>query len=532
MIVAPQPAAVEAGFEALRAGGNAVDAGVVCALVQGVVAPQMCGLGGYAVATLRAAGGETVFLDAPALAGAGVTPEMWQDRLLRPSPHGWAYFLEGKVNDIGYSSVCTPGTVRLLATLLERYGTLSWRQALEPAILTAEEGYTVGQHLAAGWKLKSTFAESTSLLERILSNEEARRIYLSADGSAPDAGDTVRNPDYGASLRRLAEAGPDDFYRGELAGRMARDLAANGSYVSADDLAGYALQERPAVTGSYRGFELASAAPPHGGPTLVAILNILEHFDLSALEHNSPDYLWLVAMAMKAAFADRNLHLGDPAFHRVPLDWMTGKERAAEWAAHIRRGDPISVTFTPPGSPDTTTVSVVDGAGGWLALTHSLGSSSGVITPGLGFMYNNSMTNFHPLPGHPNSIAPGKGRTSGMAPTVLSRNGEPFMTIGAPGATRIITGILQVILNVIDGGMGLQEAVFAPRFDCQGEVIQCQARIPEFVCAEVRKRHPIERVPQSYGNFGLVHAVMRDAASGAVTGGADPGAGGMALGAA
>ena len=418
----------------------------------------------------------------------------------------------------------------MLATLLQRYGTLSWERALAPAIQTAEQGFMVSRHLAQGWKLKAPFPEATSLLERILSNHEARRVYLKGDGSTPDEGDTIRNPDYGATLRRLAENGADDFYHGELAQRMTGDLAANNGFVTDADLAGYALQEPLPVTGSYRGVEVASAPAPHGGPTLVAILNILEPFDLAALGHNSPEYIHLVAMAMKAAFADRNLHLGDPAFHEVPQAWMTGKERAAEWAAQIRRGDPIAVTFSPPGSPDTTTVSVVDGDGTWLNLTHSLGSSSGVITPGLGFMYNNSMTNFHPLPGHPNSIAPGKGRTSGMAPTILSRDGEPFVSIGAPGATRIITGIVQVILNLLDFDMSVQEAVHAPRFDCQGELIQCQARIPEYVCAEVAKRHPIKRVPQSHGNFGLVHAVARDPVSGRLGGAADTGAGGMALG--
>ena len=172
MIVAPQPAAVEAGFEVLRAGGNAVDVGVVCALVQGVVAPQMCGLGGYAVATLQSAGGESQYLDAPALAGSEVRPEMWRERLLRPNPGGWSYFLEGKVNDVGYSSICTPGTPRLLATLLERHGSLSWERALEPAIYIAEQGFTVSQHLAAGWKRKRPYPEATSLLERIGANDE------------------------------------------------------------------------------------------------------------------------------------------------------------------------------------------------------------------------------------------------------------------------------------------------------------------------------------------------------------------------
>src|SRR6185503_20542585 len=250
---------------------------------------------------------------------------------------------------------------------------------------------------------------------------------------------------------------------------------------------------------------------------------------LAAMQHNSPEYIYLVAMAMKAAFADRNPHLGDPEFGDVPLAWMTSKERAAYWRAQIDAGTPIVVSDTPTTAPDTTHVSVVDRDGTCVALTHSLGSSSGVITPGLGFMYNNTMINFNPLPGHRNSIAPRKGRTTGMAPTIVYRDGAPALVVGAPGASRIITGVLQVILNVLDFGMSVAEAVLAPRFDCQGDLIVCQGRIPEYVCEQVRARHPITRLPQSHGGLALVHAIGIDSATGRRSGGADTGGGGMAL---
>ena len=172
---------------------------------------------------------------------------------------------------------------------------------------------------------------------------------------------------------------------------------------------------------------------------------------------------------------------------------------------------------------------MVDDAGNCVALTHSLGSSSGVITPGLGFMYNNSMVNFHPWPGHPNSIAPRKSRTTGMTPTIVYKDGRPVLVIGAPGATRIITSVAQVICNVLDFHMSASDAVLAPRFDCQGDLIKCQARIPEYVCAEVRERHPIYRMPQSHGGLALVHAIAIDERTGRLSGGADTGAGGMAL---
>ena len=531
MIVAPQPTAVEEGAKVLMGGGNAVDAAVTCAFVQGVVNPQMCGVGGYILLNLHLAGSpnHSHILDAPALAGSKVTPAMWQDLLIRPNPDGWGYFLEGGVNTAGYQSICIPGAVKGLSAMLNRWGTISWERAIEPAARIAEEGFMVGSHLAAGWGREAKYLEAYSLIDYIKGNAEASRIYLKADGTPYDEDDILRNPDFAQTLRQLGADGEETFYRGELARCIAEDLEANGSFVTAGDLREYQLRDEQPVVGTYRGHTIKTCQPPHGGPTLLAILNILEGDDLATLGHNSPECIYQVSMAMKAAFADRNPHFGDPQFVDVPLAWMASKERAAEWRNVIDAGEPIEVAFTPSEPPDTTHVSVVDKDGNCVALTHSLGSSSGVITPGLGFMYNNSMVNFHPSPGHPNSIAPRKGRTTGMTPTIVYKDDEPVVVIGAPGATRIITSIAQVILNVLDFGMGISDAVLAPRFDCEGELIKCQARIPEYVCAEVRKRHPITRLPQSHGGLALVHAITRDPETGRLTGGADTGSGGMAL---
>ena len=530
MIVAPQPQAVEAGAKMLMAGGNAIDAAVTCAFAQMILSPQMCGIGGYVLLTIHPAGADgPVTMDAPALAGAKVQADMWEDRVIRPNPDGWGYFLQGKVNDAGYTSICTPGTVKAIAAILDRWGTRSWAETLEPAAQIADEGYMVDNLLANAWKAKPKYPESTNLIGYIKGNTEASRIYLKEDGQPYDTGDILRNPDYARTLRHLAQHGPEDFYHGELAERMARDLAANGSFVTAGDLANYQLRDQEPVSGTYRGHTVATVQPPHGGPTLVEILNILEGYDLAALGHNSPDYIYLVSMAMKAAFADRNPHMADPEFIEVPVEWMTAKDRAQTWRDHIDAEKPITVSFALSGPPDTTHVSVVDGAGNCVALTHSLGASSGVITPGLGFMYNNSMINFHPISGHPNSIAPGKGRSTGMTPTIVYKDDKPILVLGAPGATRIITSVLQVILNVIDFGMSASDAVLAPRFDCEGDLIKCQARIPEYVCAEVRKKHSIERIPYSHGGLALVHAITIDPHTGKLGGGADTGWGGMAL---
>jgi gamma-glutamyltranspeptidase/glutathione hydrolase len=536
MIVAPQPEAVEEGAKVLMAGGNAIDAAVTCAFVQSVVSPQSCGIGGYLILTLRLACGESgeaspapVALDAPALAGSNVRPDMWADAALKPSPAGWGYFVQGKVNDVGYQSICTPGTVRGLAAILGRWGTIPWAEAIAPAARIARVGWTVGSHQAAAWRAKPDDPEAASSLEYILANPEARRIYLHKDGTPYDVGETLRNTDYAGTLEHLADVGPDDFYIGELASAMSRDLAANASFVTQRDLASYRIRQPEPVVGTYRGQTIVTSPPPHGGPTLIALLNILEGYDVRSMGHNSPAYIHRVSLAMKAAFADRNRHLGDPELVDVPLKWMTSKARAIEWWQHIDSGAAIDTSFVPNESPDTTHVSVVDALGNAVSLTHSLGSSSGVITPGLGFMFNNSMVNFHPWPGHPNSIAPRKSRTSGMTPTIVLWDDEPVIIVGAPGATRIITSLAQVIVNVLDFGMSVSDAVLAPRFDCQGDEIRCQARIPEYVCAQVRKKHPIRRLPLSHGGLALVHAIGRDPTSGSLSGGADTGSGGMAL---
>ncbi|MCC6458551.1 MAG: gamma-glutamyltransferase family protein [Caldilineaceae bacterium] len=529
-IVAPQPIAVEEGAKVLMAGGNAIDAAVTAAFVQAIVDPHSCGIGGYMLVNLHLAGDQRpVGIDAPALAGSKTSPTMWEDKLLRPNPDGWGYFLEGKVNDAGYTSICIPGWIKGMAAILERYGTISWADAIAPAIRVATEGWVVSEFRANTWKRKAAYPEATSLRDYITMHAEASRIYLKPDGDTYDKGEIICNPDYAATLQHLAAHGPEDFYTGDLAARMASDLAANGSNVTTEDLAEYTIREDRIVTGTYRDYTITSAASPHGGPTLIAILNILEGFDLPAMGHNTPDYIYTVGMAMKAAFADRNPYMADPLFSEVPEQWMMSKERAAHWRDRIKAGEQIEVSFTPTGTPDTTQVTVVDNQGNCISLTHSLGSSSGVITPGMGFMYNNSMVNFYPISGHPNSIAPRKSRTTGMAPTIVYKGDKPVLVLGAPGATRIITSILQVITNVLDFGMNATEATHAPRIDCQVGAIRAHMRIPEYVLAEVRRRHPIVHIPQSHGGFALVHAITIDPVTGKLAGGADSGADGMAL---
>lgn len=531
MIVAPQPEAVEQGAKVLAAGGNAFDAALACAWIQFLVDPHSCGAGGYLLLNcwLGRTDEPLPILDAPALAGSRVRPEMWESLVIGPNPGGWGFQLRNQVNEDGYQSICTPGAVLGLETIHSRWCSRPWPELLQPAIELAEEGWQVSASMATRWRDKPHYYENTSLQEKLAATPEASRIYLRPDGSTYEAGDRLRNPDYGRTLQRLAREGPQDFYLGEMAREMASDLEAHQSWITTKDLAQYQVRDEPPVVAPYRDLLIHTAPAPHGGPTLAAILNILEGYDLAGLGHNSPAYIHLVSMAMKAAFADRNRYLGDPHFVKVPQDWLVSKERARQWRQVIDSGRDIEPFRVQTGSTDTTHISVVDRWGNRVSLTHSLGTSSGVITPGLGFMYNNSMINFHPYAGHPNSIEAGKGRTTGMTPTIVSREGKPILVVGAPGATRIITAVLSVILNHVDFGMSVTEAVLAPRFDCQVDDITCQARIPEGVCAEVRKKHPIQRMPVSHGGFALVHAIGIDSESGLLSGAADSGADGMAL---
>ncbi|MBI4790064.1 MAG: gamma-glutamyltransferase [Chloroflexi bacterium] len=534
-IAALDPVAVEEGAKVLAEGGNAIDAAVTCAFVQSVVSPQMCGIGGYLILTLlRSSDPSPISLDAPATAGSRATPTVWHDvPLLEKTREQWGYALVGKPNVIGYQSICTPGTVKGLASILKRWGTISWARAIAPAVRIAEEGFVVERHMAMSWKERGHSPGDTVLLDYVRSNAEARRIYLNADGSAHDSGETIRNPDQGRTLARLSSAGAEDFYQGELAQIMSRDLEAHGAFVTAKDLADYRLREPAPLTGTYRNYSIATSGAPHGGPTLLALLNILEGYDLKALGHNSAEYIYRVSMAMKAAFADRNQYLADPQFVDVPVDWMVSKQRAKEWQHLIDSNQVISIQNTSQPSKHTSHISVVDRDGNCVSLTHSLGASSGVITPGLGFMYNNSMINFDPSPGRPNSIQAGKGRLTGMAPTIVSDGTKPIAILGASGGNFIITSVAQVIVNLVDFGMPLPEALTTPRFECQTGSIFVQSRIPEYVCAQVRKRHPIMRLSDQYGGVGpiaaVVNAVSIDPVSGKVSGAGDITGGGTAL---
>lgn len=529
MVVAPQIPAVEEGVEVLRKGGNAYDAAVTAAFVQMVVDPQMCGVAGFGVANVRTASGQRQVLDFNGTAGSKATEDMWADEIIEQDWTGYGYHLKSKANDTGYGSIMTPGTVAGMAEVLRRFGTISWSDALQPAIRYAEEGFQITPELWRLWNLPG-YGLHMAFKDRLSVTEACKQLYVRPDGSTPKPGEIFRNPDYGRVLRRLAEAGPEDFYTGELAAEMLADLEANGSFITAEDMASYKVRVSDPISVTYRGLNVSTNPLAGGGVTVAQILKIVEHEDICTLGLNSVEYIDLVGHAMKAAYHDWYAFGGDPYKVDVPTEKMLSQIRADEWYEKIKAGEEFTVPRYPE-PPTTTNITVADDSGNYIAMTHSLGSSSGVVTPGMGHIYNNIMNAANPQPGLPNSISPGKSRITGMCPTIVDRDGEVVLALGAPGGTRIITGVTQVILNVLDHGLSPVEAVSAPRFDCQGEVLDCESRIPRWVKSDLAQRgFKIFPNPAPYGQFALVQAITRDPATGTLKGGADPRGGGAAMG--
>lgn len=531
MVVAPQPLAVEAGVEILRRGGNAVDAAIATAFAQGVVDPHMAGVGGFgSMLVYSAAERRPTMVDFHGRAGSRAMPDMFADAVQgRIVGHAERYLVRGYVNQIGYRAVSTPGTVAGLHTAWQRFGRLPWPDLLQPAIRLAREGFQVLGDLLRRWEERPEPGHVDSLT-RFLASPESARIFLK-EGRLPDASDRLVQPDYARTLELIARGGAEVFYRGEIAERIVEDFRANGGLITREDLEGYRVDVYQPVRGSYRGYEIASSPPPGSGVQVIQILKLLEGYDLGTMEHGEAPYVELVARAQKLSFLDRARHLGDPRFLEVPMELFLSGDRAAELRGFIdRRELPEEGAHELPESSDTTQVTVADGEGNCVSLTHTLGSASGVVTPGLGFTYNNCMYQFDPIPGHPNSIQPGKARITGISPTMLLREGRPILVVGAPGGTRILGAVQHTINNVIDHGMTAVEAVSAPRWHWEAETLDLEPRLYYHVRARLEARGLKLRCA-GFGYdpaFARAHAILIDPTTGRISGGADPRGGGCA----
>ncbi len=531
MISAPQPEAVEAGALMMKRGGNAIDAAIACALVQGVVDPLMCSIAG--VGTMQVYMPKDNVHECINFLGkapGAAREDMWADLIEGETRDGFGFRLRGRVNEMGYQSIAVPGSLKAYWEAATAYGSMDWADLVQPAIDHAEFGRLVRPTAYAYITMQEAALGRVNNIDKLRAFEATRKLFFTADGELRGLGERIPNPNYAETLRQIAQDGAEVFYSGSIAAEIADEMDRHDGLITQDDLKNVATTHTPPLWGEYRGYKVATNHPPGAGMVLLEMLNILENFDIASLGHNSPDYIRVLAEAIKYGIIDKAAHMGDPAFVDIPVGRLISKEHAKQFAAKLEAGKKAHVERMPlaPESKDTTQVSTIDEYGNAVTMTHTLGMPSGVVSENLGFMYNGSMGIFDPRPGRAASIAPGKGYTSSMTPTIVFRDGAPYIVVGAPGATHITLGVMQVILNILEFGMPISDAIAAPRFSVTSNAVDVSNRIPRYVTDEVEAMgYEVRRSPNSYG-FAGVHGVMND--NGKLTGAADPGRDGMALG--
>jgi gamma-glutamyltranspeptidase / glutathione hydrolase len=466
MVVSAHRLASEVGVRILQAGGNAIDAAVAVGYALAVVDPCCGNIGGGGFMTIHLADGRETFINFRETAPAAATASMYLDQDGKPIDDLSRY---------GYLAAAVPGTVMGFERAAEEYGRLPRAALLEPAIALARDGFVLSQ---ADTEILDTKAE------RFGKDPAAAKIFLRPDSSRLEPGVRLVQTDLAATLELIAQQGPDAFYKGPIAAAVEKASNEHGGLLTARDFAAYTVTEGVPLTCSYRGYRLVSTPPPSsGGATICEILNVLEGYDVAASGFHTAPSVRLMVEAMRRGYADRNTELGDPAFVTNPLERLLSKDYAARIRSEIDRRTALLPATARPSSEkaETTHYSVVDGEGNAVAVTYTINGSFGanVIAPGTGFFLNDEMDDFTVKPGTPNlyglvqgeanAIAPGKRPLSSMAPSLLEKDGRVFLVLGSPGGSRIITTVLETIMNIIDYGMGPQEAVDAPRLHHQGQ---------------------------------------------------------------
>ena len=519
--------ASRAGLEIIMAGGNAVDAMVATSFALAVCEPAASGVGGGGFMNIRLADGTEVFLDGREPAPMDATPDLW--------PVDAEGKVIGTVKTKGATSACVPSHVATLLYALENYGTLSREVVMAPAIRLAEEGFEISPSFAAD-------SESSMGYLKEFNDGEGARIFIGPDGFPYKVGDHFTNPDMANTLKIIRDEGKDGFYTGAIAEAIVEASAESGGVISLEDLLDVRDNQpvvREPVKGTYRGYQIISAAPvSSGGTHIVEILNILENFDMGSYGVNSTEYVHLFSEAFKMAFADRAKYMGDPAFVEdgLPIAGLTDKEYAKALAAQIdmeqsgtyEAGDPWAYE-----SNDTTHISIGDKDGNMVSMTQTVNGYFGscVSPKGTGFVLNNQCSDFGIGWGLPNSIEGGKKPLSSMSPTiVLTPEGDPFLIVGSPGGTRIFPTVAQMISKCIDYQMPIQEAIDSPRmYDSNLNVLQYEAFIGQEVADELAAMgHEVEAMGEWDRALGSVNAVLYGD-DGYLYGGADPRRDGKAL---
>ena len=506
MVAAQHPLGAQVGLDVLHHGGNAVDAAVTTAFAMGVLQPLMNGIGGGGVMVvfLDGGGGGTVDygMQSPGLARDDmyeledelVSPAVDSNRLSRRFSYP---AVKNNANVEGHTSIGVPGTVAGLAAALEKWGSIDLDQAIAPAIRLADEGFEIGHRMVL-WLI-----ENRGLLQRF---PETAGIYY-PDGWPPSPGETWVQKDHAETLRKIARNGPDAFYKGDIAAMICDDTEQNGGFLRASDFEQYRpIVSESALESTYRGVGIRAVDGPNAGVTLLEILNILEHSDV--LGGGDPTQaIHTLIEATKIAGVDRFTYLGDPAITDAPIDALSTKDFAAtRWphldqsaAAHYSPGDPWPFSkrprpaeFPAPAgiAPDdgTTHLTIVDRHRNAVSLTQTNHGFSGVVNPGVGVMMNNAMGWGCPIPGTINSQAPHARAVNNMTPVVLHENGQLRAALGGSGGRRIWTALVQSIVNYVDRGMTLQEAVQQPRFHTESDVVMIDGRIDAAVRQDLARR--------------------------------------------
>jgi gamma-glutamyltranspeptidase/glutathione hydrolase len=520
--------ASEVGLRILEQGGTAMDAAIAVSFALAVVNPSAGNIGGGGFMVTRLANGETSALDYREQAPAASTADMFLDdagELTRASV-------------VGHLAAGVPGTVMGMWEAHKRYGTLAWADLVAPAVALAE-----------GFEVHERYARSIRGSRTALSRFDTTRETFLPGGEVPEVGTIFRQPDLARTLARIRDEGPDGFYRGETADLIVAEMARGGGIMTHEDLAAYTAVWRTPVSFSYRGYTVTSMPPSSsGGATMALMAHMLEAHDISALGFGSAEAVHLFAEAAKRAYADRNEVLADPDFVAVPLDRMISRSYAAERGADIRldRATPsseIGAALEIGESTETTHYSIVDRWGNAVAVTTTINSSFGstVTVAGAGFLLNNEMDDFAAKPGFPNqfglvqgaqnAIEGGKRMLSAMSPTIVADpSGQLFFVSGTPGGSTIITTVLQTVMNVIDFGMSVSQAVNAPRVHHQHlpDQLQFENRglTPEVVAALEALGHTVS---ERGGSSGDVQAILR-LRDGTYTAHSDPRLGGAAVG--
>jgi gamma-glutamyltranspeptidase/glutathione hydrolase len=531
MVVAADPIAANVGLRILKEGGNAVDAAVAVGFALAVTYPGAGNIGGGGFMVMRFADGTVKSLDYRETAPAAAKRDMYLDKN--------GNFLEQK-STRGHLACGVPGSVAGMMYAQRRYGKLTRAQVLKPAIDLADKGFHLHYRLAED-------------LERMIPDFSAYRSSkkaFSKNGKPYAEGELFQQKDLAATLKRIRDKGRDGFYIGETAKLIVAEMKRGGGLITLKDLEDYASIIRDPVRGTYRGYEIISSGPPSsGGVALVQMLNILEGYNLEEYGWNSSKAVHRMAEAMRRVYADRAEFLGDPDFVKIPVAWLTSKKYAEQCRASIDTAlatpsDQISHGVQPPPEKDHTThYSVVDRFGNCVSVTTTLNDAYGskVVVTGAGFLLNDEMDDFSAKEGVPNeyglvgsianAIAPNKRMLSSMTPTIVLKEGKPFMVIGTPGGSTIMTTVLQVIVNVIDFKMTIQEAVDAPRIHHQwlpDHLMYEQRALSQDALDNLRAMGYSLRMREN--TTGLAEGILFDRKRGLLLGATDPRGYGEAVG--